>query len=219
MILDAGDLFFSTTNLNDDNRKAEEFRAGAILDGLNQIGFDAINIGKYELLNGLSFLKNMASKIKTPFLSANLKNKKTNDLLFRPYLILEKNDVTFGIVGVTSEAQDTSNIYFVDDFVDAGNKYIDEIKNQVDIVIVLANIDRASQSDIVEHFKDADFIITSGATNMTRANSPQKENGPFLYSCGKQGKYFMVVDVEMTDRTQALVDVSNYKKKIKDINK
>ena len=57
LILDAGDLFFSTTNLNDDNRKAEEFRAGAILDGLNQIGFDAINIGKYELLNGLSFWK------------------------------------------------------------------------------------------------------------------------------------------------------------------
>ena len=217
LMLDAGDLFFSTPNIKDDNRKAEAFRAGAILEGLNQIGFDAINIGKYELLNGLSFLKNMTTKINTPFLSANLRNKETNELLFKPYLILEKTDVTFGIIGVTSQAPDTSNIYFIDNYIEAGMKYIDELKNQVDIIIVLANTDRASQSGLVDHFKEADFIITSGATNMTRANSSQEEDGPFLYSCGKQGKYFMVVDVEMTDKNQSFVDVSKYKKKIKDI--
>ena len=53
IILDAGDFFFSTTNLNQNNLKSEEYRAGAILEGYDRIGCDAINIGKYELLNGL----------------------------------------------------------------------------------------------------------------------------------------------------------------------
>ena len=65
-------------NLNEDNIKSEEFRASAIMEGYNKIGCDAINVGKYELLNGLSFLKNMSKKTNIPFLSANLKNSKTN---------------------------------------------------------------------------------------------------------------------------------------------
>ena len=90
IILDAGDLFFSTTNLNKDNIESEEFRAGAVIEGYNKIGCDAINVGKYELLNGLSFLNSMSEKTDIPFISANLKNPKTNELLFEPYLILNR---------------------------------------------------------------------------------------------------------------------------------
>ena len=81
IILDAGDLFFSTTNLNNDNLKSEEFRSNAIIEGYNKIGCDAINVGKYELLNGLAFLKDISKKTDIPFLSANLKSSKTNELL------------------------------------------------------------------------------------------------------------------------------------------
>ena len=73
IIIDAGDLFFSTTNLNENNIESEEFRADAVLKGYDKIGYDAINVGKYELLNGLSFLKIMTSKTDIPFLSANLR--------------------------------------------------------------------------------------------------------------------------------------------------
>ncbi|MBA66091.1 MAG: hypothetical protein CMG55_09855 [Candidatus Marinimicrobia bacterium] len=219
LIVDAGDLFFSTTRINDKNKKSEEYRASAILEGFNKIGCDAINIGKYELLNGLSFLNEMTTKIEAPFLSANLKSQKTKELLFKPYHILKKSDLTFGIIGVTNQVPDTSTMVIADDFIEAGNYYINEIKNQVDIIIMLVNADRGSQADLVEKFEDADFIITSGSTNMTRTNSPQKTDGPFKYSCGKQGKYLMVVDVEMNDKNSPLVDISNHKKKIKDINK
>ena len=36
IILDAEDLFFSTTNLNKDNIESEEFRAGAVIEGYNK---------------------------------------------------------------------------------------------------------------------------------------------------------------------------------------
>ena len=56
VILDAGDLFFSTLELNDSNRVSEQFRANAILKGYEKIGCDAINVGQYELSAGLEFL-------------------------------------------------------------------------------------------------------------------------------------------------------------------
>ena len=102
IILDAGDLFFSTTNLNKNNIESEEYRADAVLKGIGKIGCDAINVGKYELLNGLSFLKSMSGKTDIPFLSANLRDVNTRELLFEPYIVLERGNLSFGVIGVTS---------------------------------------------------------------------------------------------------------------------
>ena len=54
---------------------------------------------------------------------------------------------------------------------------------------------------------------------MTRKNTPQKDNGPYVYSFGKQGKYLSVLNTEIKNSSQTLVDVSTYESKIKSINK
>jgi hypothetical protein len=41
LILDAGDLFFTTPDLHDSNRVSEKYRASVILMGYEQIGCDA----------------------------------------------------------------------------------------------------------------------------------------------------------------------------------
>ena len=88
-----------------------------------------------------------------------------------------------------------------------------------DFLIMLVNANRDSQKDIASKFPGVDFIITSGSTNMSRANSPQKEEGPFYYSCGKQGKHLLVLEGNVKDSQYPLVDVSSHQKKVKDINK
>lgn len=219
IILDAGDLFFSTINLNEDNIKSEEFRASAIMEGYNKIGCDAINVGKYELLNGLSFLKNISEKTDIPFLSANLKNSKTKELIFNPYLILNRENLSIGIIGVTSLLPDSSTSLVSDDFILAGNEYIDKLSGQTDIIILLVNTDRSSQKDLAENFKNADFIVASGSTNLTRSNAPQKENGPYVFSCGKQGKYLLTVDAQIKDLESPMVNISSHETKIANVKK
>ena len=54
---------------------------------------------------------------------------------------------------------------------------------------------------------------------MTRKNSPQKENGPYVYSFGKQGKYLSVLNTDIKNSNEKLVDVSSHQNKIKSINK
>ena len=62
IILDAGDLIFSTKKIDAQNKNAELTRADAMLEGFNRIGGDAINVGHYEVLNGLKYLKNISVK-------------------------------------------------------------------------------------------------------------------------------------------------------------
>ena len=219
IILDAGDLFFSTTKLNKNNIESEEYRAGAILEGYGKIGCDAINVGKYELLNGLSFLKNMSSKTDIPFLSANLRDSKTKELLFQPYMILTRGDLSFGIIGVTSLLPDTSTLVVADEFIQAGNNYIEKVSDETDIIIMLINTDRKSQKDLAENFSNADFIVTSGSTNLTRTNAPQKEGGPYMFSCGKQGKYLLTIEANLEDPQMSFVNISDHEKKINNVKK
>ena len=107
LIFDAGDLFFSTKSINASNRNSESFRAEAILEGYQKIGCDAINIGHYEILNGLSFLKNITKKTELPFISSNLKDPSTDQLLFEPYRILNRGELKIGVVGGTNLVPDT----------------------------------------------------------------------------------------------------------------
>ena len=189
------------------------------MKGFDKIGCDAINVGHYEILNGLKFLKDISENSKIPFISANLRDSKTSKLIFTPYRIVEKNQLKFGIIGVTNSLPDTCKTIISDNFIDAGNKYIKELSNKTDFLIMLVNANRDTQTDITSKFPEVDFIITSGSTNMSRANSPQKEEGPFYYSCGKQGKHLLVLEGNVKDSQHPLVDVSSHQKKVKDINK
>ena len=219
LIVDAGDLFFSTKKLESWNKKSEEFRAKSILNGYARIGYDIINIGQYEVINGLTFLKNVTKDSDINFISANLRESKTGALIFKPYHIFQRGGLNIGVIGVTDMLPDTSKSIIADDYIEVCRKYAKELSSNVDLVIALINAERANQTKLAEKFDDVDFIITSGSTNMTRPSSPQKEGGPFLYSCGKQGKYLMTIDVERKDANKPFIDVSAEEKKIKNIEK
>jgi len=190
-----------------------------MVEAYQNIGYDAINIGNYELLSGLEFLKSVDEKCSIPFLSANLKDAKTGELLFEPYIIIKRNGLSIGVIGVTNMKPDTLKSVEATDFVEAGNKIISRIRNQVDLIAVMANVNRKDQQELSTSFSNADFIFTSGSTNMTRKNSPQKERGPYIYSFGKQGKYLSVLNTDIKNSNQELVDVSSYQNKIRSINK
>ena len=219
LILDAGDLLFSTKNIDATNKNSEIFRANAILEGYQKVGCDAINVGHYEVLNGLSFLREMEKTTDIPFISSNLKDSKSGDLLFDPYIIFERGELKIGVIGATDLIPDTMKTIQSSDFIESCNRFAKELKDKVDIVVALVNASRSTQNGLPEKMPNVDFIITSGNTSMSRTNSPQKENGPFLYSCGKQGKYFLTLTLDIKEKGVSFVDVSAEEKKVKSVQK
>ena len=215
IILDAGDLFFSTPELNDSNRVSEQFRANAILRGYGKISCDAINVGHYELSAGLDFLLESARKSTIPFISANLRDADTYKLLFEPYLLIQRQGLTIGVVGLTNLVPKTTSTVVMEDYLAAGRRTIDRIRGRVDVVVVLVNSGRKSYGVLPQEFPNADLIYTSGSTMMTRPMMKQVEEGPFLYSSGREGRYLNVTDLNIVDKKKPLVNVSYLQENIK----
>ena len=219
LILDAGDMFFSTTSISPNNLKSEKHRCEAMLSGYEKIGCDGFNIGKYELLAGVSYLKKMENiYTNVPFISANIRDNNTNKLIFSPYKIIQRENLSIGVIGLANMVPDTMKSIVVDDYIRSGNEFINKLKNDVDIIVMLVNSERKTHASMSKNFEDADFIFVSGSTHRTSSSVPQNNGGPFVYSNGKQGKYLTVIDLELKNSSSPIIDVSNHEQKIRQLN-
>jgi 2',3'-cyclic-nucleotide 2'-phosphodiesterase (5'-nucleotidase family) len=104
LILDGGDaLVMSYYGQPSEREKARRW-AEFVLKLYETLGYQALNIGDTDLGLGVEYLKNLQKNSKILFLSANLKDKKTNKPIFKPYLIKEIGGIKIGILGlITNE--------------------------------------------------------------------------------------------------------------------
>ena len=208
IILDAGDLFFTTPDLHDSNRVSEKYRASVILMGYEQIGCDAINVGQYEFGGGEQFLLETASTTQIPFISANLINTQTNQLLFNPYIIIEREGLKIAVIGLTNLLPKTIKNIRADDYITAGKSMIKKVKDKVDIIVMLVNANRTDQKTLTTEFKEANLIFTSGSTSLTRPMMNQPEKGPYLFSTGRESRYLNVTDISLKNKTDPIINIS-----------
>ena len=195
LILDAGDLLFKYSVLPDSSRNSDLFNASKILKGYERIGCDVINVGKLELSGGLSFLLKQKSSSQIPFISANLETENSHKLIFDPFIIISKEDLQFGIIGLTNLTENSGEGLVARDYIIEGNKYISKLKNKVDFIILLINSERSSYKKLPQYFPGADIIFTSGSKMLTRPSMKQEEEGPFLFSSGREGRYLNKVEL------------------------
>ncbi len=84
--------------------------------GMNLVGYDAMAIGNHEFDNPLSVLRQQEKWATFPLLSANIYQKSTQQRLFKPYVLFDKQGVKIAVIGLTTD--DTAKIgnpeYFTD---------------------------------------------------------------------------------------------------------
>jgi len=85
---------------NETEKEKARRRAEFILKIYEQIGYGAINIGGTDLVLGIEYLRTLQKDYKFPFLSANLKDKKTGKTTFTPYILKEIDGLRLGIIGL-----------------------------------------------------------------------------------------------------------------------
>ena len=112
------------------------------------------------------------------------------------------------MIGLTSLVSDTTLSIAVDDYLVSGRRVIDQIRSQVDVLVMLVNSARESYEKLPNEFSKADLIYTSGSTMMTRPMMKQSEEGPYLYSCGREGRYLNVTDLNIADKEKPLTNIS-----------
>lgn len=176
----------------------EKHRVEYVLKGLAEIGYDVINVGFTDLHLGVDVLKKYEEETGIPFVSANIQNK-DGALIFKPYSIKtsqlgDGTEVNIGVIGLTrprsTNPTDAEGIDFkITDVNTALEKYLPEVKEKSDMVVVLLYDRRERSFELLKAVKtktDVDLIIT-GENAATYGNVQQIE-GVKIVSGGYEGR-------------------------------
>ena len=112
-----------------------------------------VNVGGFDLAAGLEYLQQVIDSTNIPFISANIIDSRTNQKLFPPHHIIENDNISIGIIGLTNLIPSHTDKVKVEDFITVGKAQIDELRNKVDIVVVLANVNRDKNEEMNEEFR------------------------------------------------------------------
>ena len=110
--------------------------------GMNLIGYDAMAVGNHEFDNPLTVLRQQEKWAKFPFLSANIYQKSTNERLFKPWMIFDRQGLKIAVIGLTTD--DTAKIGNPEFFTDIEfRKPADEAK------LVIAELKQNQKPDVI----------------------------------------------------------------------
>ena len=161
LTLHAGDLItgspFSTV-----------FKGADEIEIMNMMGVDYSTIGNHEFDYGVKNFATMRENGKFPFLSANLKDKKTGERIVAPYTTMEIDGVSIAIIGVTTSdavysPEVMSNVAIEEEI--ASLKTLLEttqLNTTNDITILLSHAGLSKDKDIAKAMPNVFDIIVGG---------------------------------------------------------
>ncbi|WP_162140321.1 bifunctional metallophosphatase/5'-nucleotidase [Haploplasma axanthum] len=143
VFITGGDMFQGQLISNDN-------RGAVIVESLNSMNLDAFVIGNHEFDWGLETIlkyfnpKTSGVKANFPILGANVKLKSTDEMpeFLDAYTIVNKGNIKVGIIGLMGDGLETSiakqrvNDYYFSNVYQEAQKYVDIIKDQVDMIVV-----------------------------------------------------------------------------------
>ena len=128
-----------------------------ILEIMNAIGYDIAVPGNHEFNYAWSQFENFARNLKCGFISCNLRDLRTGELVFKPYRILTYGDVKVAFVGaITPETFAKTTPYY---FMDEDGKFIYDFDGEHTGEKLIASIQKAVDSARAE---GADYVVVVG---------------------------------------------------------
>lgn len=195
---------------------------------MQAIGYDAMVVGNHDLDHGLSLLLKQASWVKFPLLAANLKSAKTKAGLFQGSTIIKKKDLSFGVIGITTEELKNlilpshSKDLIVKDAINSARLEMAALKKQgAQVFIALSHmgvresgvsLHRFTPSDdqtLAKEIPDLDLVV--GGHSHTFLKNGLKEGKTLIVQAGYRGDFLgkvrLVFDKEKGEVTQAQAEL------------
>ena len=206
LVLSAGDV--NTGAPESDLLFAEpDFKA------MSAIGYDAMVLGNHEFDGGLNKLVKQRPWIKFPVLSANVHNLTlTKNKLNEPSVIIEKNGIKIGVLGLTTDTlkkvilKSVAEVLDVENPVEVAKVQVPALKQSgADLVIVLSHVgisrsgtrtERVIENDEVKIAQEVpDIAVLIGGHSHTLLTDGMKVGETLLAQAGEKGEYLGRVDL------------------------
>jgi len=140
----------------------EDAKGPFFMDAMAMLNYDAATIGEREFNYGYKLFLDQAAKRKLVIVQANLRDKASGKLLFKPYIIKKKQGVNVAIAGLISRtiplgvAQDST---IVDDPLATAQKLVPEMRKKAQVVILLAHMGRVDAEDLASQVPGIDVLV------------------------------------------------------------
>jgi 5'-nucleotidase/UDP-sugar diphosphatase len=192
LLLSAGDMIQG-------NNWANLFQGESVMEWMNEMRFDAMVLGNHEFDFGQEVLKKRISEAKFPILGANVEGL---DHL-KPYVIKELRGIKVALIGVVTEDVPLSthprNVAGLKFFspIEIVGKYIKELKNKADVMVVLSHIGHSADRSLAEKVKGIDVIV--GGHSHTKITKPVNVGNTIIVQAWEHGKALGVLDLTIKD--------------------
>jgi nitrate/TMAO reductase-like tetraheme cytochrome c subunit len=177
------------------------------------LGTDAVGLSEKELRYGLAFLKQSARRSGTPFVCANLLDKKTGAPIFPPYLIKKVGTVRVGVFGLMNDKVaygPSGDSLKVEEPTAAARRTIAEMKKKgATVVVLLSQLGKVEGEDLAAAVPGIDVLIIGHSGTLLNKGRMIK-NTVAVYG-GEQGQFMGQTVITLNAaRAQATGDADVY---------
>lgn len=178
----------------------------SILKIYQKIGLNAVNVSSSDIANGLLSVYDENITDMPNLLSSNIK-KASGESIFKESLIINcKSGTKIGVIGVTTNNinRNLPNGVVVHDAAQILSNIVPEIRQKVQIIILLAAIPRKELIELTNNIRDIDIIL--GADGYSITHNVMSVNGNHYCFPGGQGKYLGMITLKINDNSGAQID-------------
>jgi hypothetical protein len=166
------------------------------------MGTDATTIGDWDLWRGLPYLRKLIDETELPFVSANVVDSATGELVVQPYIVIERGGLRFAITGVTEPNERFRTHAMVDDVgVEFEDPYetlsdlLPKLRDESDFVILLAHTGFYKAEELVGRLDGVDFVVVG--RHGQRLGEPREVHGAIFLEPGSKGQYITDIRVAL----------------------
>jgi hypothetical protein len=187
-------LALDVGNLTSGSRPYDLLKLNYLLEGMEKIGYDAVNLGKGEAELDLNTLNRVLTQ-PLPFVSANVLAKRDGRPVTEPFRILMRGGLKIGVTGVTFAAErDAGPGVEVKPPVEALAAVVPEMKRRCDYLIVLAFVDQDTIRKIADQYPEIDCIL--GGDVPQSSDNVQEINRAVSFNVMDRGKVLGQIDLK-----------------------
>ncbi|KQO01260.1 bifunctional metallophosphatase/5'-nucleotidase [Paenibacillus sp. Leaf72] len=168
---------------------------------LNEAGYDAVTIGNNE---GLTYSKERLAELygqhaKFAVLGANMLDAATNKQppWLLPHIIVNKGHIKIGLIGVTANFTDFYVLlgWNATDPFEAIQKQVEQLREEVDLIIVLSHLGLANDERIAQELTGVDLVLGAHTHHLLEEALQVKHTS--ICAAGKFGEHIGRIEITL----------------------
>ena len=214
LLLDSGDLFFDRYRkaVPAQDVTALSEKARLILECYNVLGYDALGIGDDDLTLGKDFLVDLSEKAGFPFISSNLVDRETGQVLFQTHVVKETGGLRIGIFSLLSpnffSAESDPRIRGISlrPPLEEAKHIIGKLRPEADLVVLLSHLGYTADIELAETLPGIDVIV--GGHSGRSLSYPMQIRDTIIVQLGSKGLHVGELQLKLASDRRSRPDSS-----------